>query len=207
MHDEFLAEPRWEGIRFIKGLLDKSPAESLQLDAFNSDFYAEDTDSKPIEEYIPDYDILKDIDYEYPLNDAYFGYASRGCIRKCHFCGVPKLEGALRDSVPLTNLVKGIAAKYGEKRHLTLMDNNITATPRYKEIIAEIVDLGFGAGATITRGGKKLQRRLDFNQGVDARILCKDPMYLREMAKTCINPLRIAFDHLGLKKPYSQAIR
>jgi len=42
---------------------------------------------------------------------------------------------------------------------------------------------------------------------VDARILCKDPMYLREMAKICIDPLRIAFDHGGLKKPYSQSIR
>ena len=113
----------------------------------------------------------------------------------------------MRDSVPLTDLVNGIAAKHGEKRHLTLMDNNITATPRYKEIIAEIIDLGFGAGAKLQRKGSLLQRRLDFNQGVDARILCKDPMYLREMAKTCINPLRIAFDHLGLKKSYMQAVR
>ena len=32
-------------------------------------------------------------------------------------------------------------------------------------------------------------------------------MYLREMSKICIDPLRIAFDHIGLKKPYSQAIR
>ena len=32
-------------------------------------------------------------------------------------------------------------------------------------------------------------------------------MYLKELAKTCIKPLRIAFDHLGLKKPYEKAIR
>ena len=37
---------------------------------------------------MPDYGILKDIDYIYPVRDAYFGYASRGCIRKCAFCGV-----------------------------------------------------------------------------------------------------------------------
>ena len=41
----------------------------------------------------------------------------------------------------------------------------------------------------------------------DARILCKDPMYLRELATICLKPLRIAFDHLGVKKPYEQAIR
>src|SRR3546814_1534861 len=51
------------------------------------------------------------------------------------------------------------------------------------------------------------KRRVDFNQGVDARILCKDPMYLQELATICLKPLRIAFDHLGLKKHYEQAIR
>ena len=34
MQEAFLAEPQWRGIRVIKGLLDKSPAESLQLDEF-----------------------------------------------------------------------------------------------------------------------------------------------------------------------------
>ena len=32
-------------------------------------------------------------------------------------------------------------------------------------------------------------------------------MYLRELATICIAPLRIAFDHLGLRRPYEQAIR
>ena len=52
-----------------------------------------------------------------------------------------------------------------------------------------------------------MQRRVDFNQGVDARILCKDRMFLRELSTICLRPLRIAFDHIGLKKPYEQAIR
>src|SRR3546814_13771472 len=80
---------------------------------------------------------------------------------------------------------------------------------RFREIIAEIRDLGFEAGATLKRPGEctASKRRVDFNQGVDARILCKDPMYLQELATICLKPLRIAFDHLGLKKPYEQAIR
>src|SRR5581483_9853105 len=45
------------------------------------------------------------------------------------------------------------------------------------------------------------------NQGVDARILCKDRMYLEEMATIAIKPLRIAFDHIGARKPYETAIR
>src|ERR1700756_3419952 len=35
MHERFLAEPRWHGIRFIKGLLGEPPAVSLQLDEFS----------------------------------------------------------------------------------------------------------------------------------------------------------------------------
>ncbi len=89
------------------------------------------------------------------------------------------------------------------------MDNNVVASPRFKDIIAEIRDLGFTPGAKLHRTGARaaVQRRVDFNQGVDARILCKDPMYLRELATICLRPLRIAFDHLGVRKPYEQAVR
>jgi hypothetical protein len=87
------------------------------------------------------------------------------------------------------------------------MDNNVVASGRFKEIIAEIRDLGFTPGAKLNRGRIPVQRRVDFNQGVDARILCKDKMYLRELSTICLKPLRIAFDHIGLKKPYEQAIR
>jgi hypothetical protein len=87
------------------------------------------------------------------------------------------------------------------------MDNNVVASARFKEIIAEIRDLGFVPGAKLSRGRTPVQRRVDFNQGVDARILCKDKMFLRELSTICLKPLRIAFDHIGLKKPYEQAIR
>ena len=93
MFDEFRRESRWAGVRFIKGLLDHSPAISLGLSLEDGDFGAEDISSTPIEEFVPDYSILDHIQYVYPVQDAYFGYASRGCIRKCSFCGVPKLEG------------------------------------------------------------------------------------------------------------------
>jgi len=207
MHERFLAEPRWCGIRFIKGLLGQAPAISLQLDDFSEELYSDDVMGTPIEDLIPDYSILDQISYRYPVNDAYFGYASRGCIRKCSFCGVPKLEGDQRDVAPLTLLVRQVDQLYGPKKDLTLMDNNIVASSRFKEIIAEIRDLGFTPGAKLNRGRVPVQRRVDFNQGVDARILCKDPVYLRELATICLKPLRIAFDHWGLRKPYEQAIR
>ena len=207
MHEAYLAEPRWRGVRFIKGLLGDAPAISLQLDPFEDELYADDIDGTPIEDLVPDYSILSQIDYEYPVSDAYFTYASRGCVRKCAFCGVPALEGAQRDTNALSVVVEGVARLYGEKRDLILMDNNVVASANFKGIIAEILDLGFERGAKLKRGNYELQRRVDFNQGVDARILCRDPMYLRELSRIALKPLRIAFDHLGLKKSYSQAIR
>lgn len=207
MLQEFINEPRWAGVRFIAGLLDGPPAQALSLSAADGDFGAEDITGVPIEEQTPDYSILEHIDYTYPVNDAYFGYASRGCIRKCHFCGVPKLEGTQREMPSLASLVQDIADRYGEKKDLILMDNNVTASSRYREIIAEIRELGFTPGATLTRDGKPVKRRVDFNQGVDARILAKSPMYLKEMATICISPLRIAFDHIGVRKVYETSVR
>jgi hypothetical protein len=209
MHDRFIDERRWQGIRFIKGLLSQPPAIALQLDEFAEELYSDDVSGRPIEDLVPDYSILDHIEYKYPVSDAYFAYTSRGCIRKCHFCGVPKLEGAQRDVESLTDLVRSIDKLYGPKKDLTLMDNNVVASARFREIIAEIRDLGFTPGAKLQRAGVRVpvQRRVDFNQGVDARILCKDPMYLRELSTICLKPLRIAFDHLGVKKPYEQAVR
>lgn len=209
MHERFLHEPKWSGVRFIKGLLSEPPAIALQLDEFSEELYSDDRNGTPIEDLVPDYSILDQIDYSYPVNDAYFAYASRGCIRKCHFCGVPKLEGAQRDVTSLAATIAAIADRHGEKRDLLLMDNNVVASPRFKELMAEIRDLGFHAGAKLRRPGERTasKRRVDFNQGVDARILAKDSMYLRELSTICLRPLRIAFDHLGLKGPYERSVR
>jgi len=209
MHERFLKERRWQGVRFIKGLLTGAPAVALQLDDFAEELYSDDLTGRPIEDLVPDYAILEQVEYQYPVRDAYFAYTSRGCIRKCHFCGVPKLEGMQRDVESLTDLVRAIDDLYGPKKDLILMDNNVVASARFKEIIAEIRDLGFTPGAKLLRPGSRIpvQRRVDFNQGVDARILCKDPMYLKELSSICLKPLRIAFDHLGVKKPYEKAVR
>lgn len=208
MHEAFLNEARWAGVRFIRGLLDGPPATALGLSADDYEFGADDLTGTAIEELVPDYGILDQIGYNYPVHDAYFGYASRGCVRNCSFCGVPKLEGAQREMPPLTNLIEGIAARHGPKKDLVLMDNNITASARYKEVIAEIRDLGFTPGAKLARSGSRpVKRRVDFNQGVDARILAKSEMFLREMSTICISPLRIAFDHIGVRKVYEKSIR
>lgn len=207
MHDRFLSEDRWKGVRIIKGLLDQAPATSLDLDLHQGELYAEDLHGTPIENLVPDYSILEQVGYRYPVHDAYFVYASRGCIRSCSFCGVPKLEGGLKDTESISDIVNEIERLYGAKKDLILMDNNIVASPRFKEVIAEIIDLGFVPGAKLKRDGRSYVRRVDFNQGVDARILSKDRVYLRELSRVAIKPLRIAFDHWGLRAPYETSVR
>ena len=207
MFDEFIQEPRWAGVRFIKGLLDQPPARSLHLSTDDGDFGAHDVVGTPIEELVPDYSILGHVPYAYPVQDAYFGYASRGCIRKCSFCGVPKLEGGQREMPPITGLVVGVDEQFGPRKDLILMDNNVVASSRYREVIAEIRDLGFHRGAVFERpDSRPVKRRVDFNQGVDARILAKTPMYLKEMSTICIDPLRIAFDHVGMRRVYERSV-
>ena len=208
MFDDFVREPRWAGIRFIAGLLHEPPPLALQLSSEDGDFGADDFAATPIEELVPDYSILNQIPYAYPVRNAYFGYASRGCIRKCSFCGVPKLEGAQREVPPITSLIAGVDERFGRKKDLILMDNNVAASYRYQEVVAEIRDLGFHAGAVFEQpGSPPVKRRVDFNQGVDARLLSKTPMYLREMATICIDPLRIAFDHVGMRGVYERSVQ
>src|SRR6266568_1066634 len=154
MHDRFLAEGRWHGVRFIKGLLDQAPALSLQLDDFSGEFYADDVSSAPIEDLIPDYSILDQVDYEYPVHDAYFTYASRGCIRKCSFCGVPKLEGAQRDTKSLSGVVRGIEDLYGPKKDLLLMDNNVVASTRFRKSWPRFATWGSAPGRNCKGGAR-----------------------------------------------------
>ena len=205
MTEEYKRVEKWKGIRFVQGILEEAPALSLGLTS--RDFGCKDTNGKPIDEMVPDYSILEQIEYRYPVYDAYFGYASRGCIRKCSFCGVPKLEGYQKDMPPISQLVNNVDSLYGEKKDLVLMDNNVTAAPKFNEIIAEIRDLGFTPGAKLHRNQHWYKRRVDFNQGVDSRLLAKNKNLLKQLSTICISPLRVAFDHLGLRKPYEYAIR
>ena len=206
----FRSERRWAGVVFVQGLLTGDSRRLLRLwpsTRLRSDL-------PPIDELPPYYGWLAAPErrsvfpYEYPVEDAYFGYASRGCVRKCHFCGVPKLEGAQRVVHGLYKWVSAIAADSGEKRDLLLMDNNVVAAPNFNEIISEILDLGFHRDAQQHRTptGRPRARRLDFNQGIDARIAVRSPHFLRALASTAIKPLRFAFDHLGMRKPYTRAV-
>ena len=67
MQKAYLEEPRWRGVRFIKGLLGQAPAVSLQLDPFEEELYSNDVDGIPIEDLIPDYSICRILNINTPF--------------------------------------------------------------------------------------------------------------------------------------------
>ena len=121
------------GIKPFEGVLNKPG----QLDKGNSLI---------IDELPLDYSILDEIEYKYPMSNAYYGYTTRGCIRKCPFCAVPKLEPVYKSYIPLKERIAYTKELYGDQKDLLLMDNNILASDSFEQIINEIVESGFGKG-------------------------------------------------------------
>lgn len=97
--------------------------------------------SDGVESCDPDYSI-------YPDNDTSYGFISRGCIRKCSFCKVPKKEGYIRKVSNISDIVRHKKVKF--------MDNNILALPEHLEILQELSE-------------RKI--KCCFNQGLDIRLL------------------------------------
>ena len=108
-------------------------------------------DTQIIDELPLDYSILDEIDYKYPMSNAFYGYMSRGCIRHCAFCAVPTLEPVYNPYITLTDRVNGIRKRYGDQKDLLLMDNNVLASERFEDIIDEIKSCGFSRGAKFSQ--------------------------------------------------------
>jgi hypothetical protein len=267
LHNEILRET---GIDPICGLLNKPG----MLDADSEDI---------IDEMPLDYSILEEIEYQYPANNAYLAYMTRGCPRKCPFCAVPRLELEYKDYIGLKEQIHLATDRFGPKKDLLLMDNNVFASKHFDKIIDEIKGCGFERGATFIpeseydiamknicegynvraysrklivlydRISEKLPeakqadfylerenhnllyaevaspeaiikfdelvrplydkyfkrskriRIIDFNQGVDARLVTDKKM--KKLAEINIRPLRIAFDHYSMRDTYEAAIR
>lgn len=123
------------GIKPIIGLLDKGG----ELDPEHENI---------IIEYLPlDYSILEEIEYIYPEHDGYYGYMTRGCVNHCAFCVVPKLEPTYQCHIPIRNRIEDTRKRFGEKRNLLLLDNNVLASDKLDAIIDEIELSGFYKGA------------------------------------------------------------
>lgn len=160
-----------------------------------------------IDQIVPDYSILDDIDYVYPFHDAYFLSATKGCGNKCGFCAVQTLEPKFIPYMDIKEKIAAIDAEFGPKKDLLLMDNNVLRSSHFNQIIDDIIAVGFGKGAYYTnpKTGKKVQRYVDFNQGLDAMFLTEAKA--QRLGEIALRPARVAFDHIEDKLTYEKAMR
>lgn len=102
------------------------------------------------EELPPEIDAM-DPDYAlYPECRHAIGFLTRGCIRSCPWCIVPKKEGGVRPYRTRREI------KRPDSRDIVFMDNNVLASD-------------FGIGQMEAMIGEDV--RVDFNQGLDARLI------------------------------------
>lgn len=160
-----------------------------------------------IDQIVPDYSMLNDIDYVYPFNDAYFLSATKGCGNKCGFCAVQTLEPTFVPYIDIKDKISAIDEEFGPKKDLILMDNNVLRSPRFDDIIDDVIAAGFAKGATYKnpRTGKIVQRYVDFNQGLDALFLTEAKA--KRLGEIALRPARVAFDHIEDRDIYERALR
>ena len=189
-----LIESTFPKIKNNTGLLNKKGTLGLDRE--------EEVDTLP-----HDYSILDDVNYKYPAHDAYFTYMTRGCGMKCQFCAVQTLEPSYYPYISIKETIQKVDEQFGPKKDLLLMDNNVLRSPNFDQIIDEIKELGFAKGATYInpKTGKRVQRFVDFNQGLDAFLLTEHKA--KRLGELAIRPARIAFDHIEDAEAYKKAIR
>jgi len=90
------------------------------------------------------------------------GFISRGCIRRCPFCIVPKKEGRLRQVAEVDDLINPLSNR------VIFYDNNFMALPNCVELLGRMASLGL---------------EVDFNQGMDIRLMTDEKARALSMVK------------------------
>lgn len=125
--------------------------------------------------YSLDIELPKDIDEIKPRINM--GFTTRGCIRNCKFCIVPRKEGKIKTVGDIYDIWDG------SSKNITLLDNNILASPEHFFKITEQI--------------KKEKLRVDFNQGLDCRLLTDK--ITKRLSEISHIEYRFAFDDIKIK--------
>lgn len=131
-----------------------------------------------IEHVCPDYSL-------YPMYKEAYGFLTRGCVNKCPFCIVPRKEGAIRPHADISEFL-------GDRKYAVLMDNNVLASEWGLQQIEKIISLGI---------------RVDFNQGIDCRIIAKNKSIAKLLSRVkWIRNIRMAYDSSAITEEVETAI-
>lgn len=117
--------------------------------------------------------------------EAGMGFSSRGCIRNCPFCMVPKKEGSFRQESEIKDLINP------RNNVLVLHDNNLTADPYCLDKLQEI---------------KERKLIVDINQGCDVRLITPEIAKALSEVKH-LRSLHYAWDLMAYEKQVLEGIR
>lgn len=118
----------------------------------------------------------------YGLNYS-LGFLTRGCPNHCPWCIVPEKEGGIKSHADIDEFL----------RHdkVVLMDNNVLASDYGIQQIEKLV---------------KLKVKVDFNQGIDCRLI--DNSVAKLLAKLkWLHPIRLACDTTAQMKSIQEAVK
>lgn len=135
---------------------------------------------------LPDEVDMMQPDYTlYGIKDVAYGFLTRGCPNKCKWCIVPKKEGAVKPYMDIQDIAEG-----NNTKNVILMDNNVLASDYGLEQIEKSIRLGY---------------KIDFNQGLDARLITEDIARLLASAKW-LTYVRVACDQSSQIKHVENAL-
>ena len=123
----------------------------------------------------------------WPKWDKDMGFTTRGCVRHCPFCIVPKKEGKIR-----------VVAEFGDiwtgRDEVTLLDNNLTAAPpgHFRAVFAD---------------ARKARVKINFCQGFDARLWNDEHQaVVKEFSPVC-RRFHFAFDNMRDEKAVRRLVK
>lgn len=131
-----------------------------------------------IERMIPDYSL-------YPSFPAALGFLTRGCIRNCKWCIVPKKEGRLQEVDDIERVAAG-------RKEVVLLDNNFLAAD--KEFVREQLEKA-----------ARIRLKIDFNQGLDSRLVTPENARLLASCRW-IRFIRFSCDTVAMIEPVRRAV-
>lgn len=122
-------------------------------------------------------------DYDLYDLDYSLGFLTRGCPNKCSWCIVPEKEGDIKANADIDEFLR--------HNKVVLMDNNVLASDYGIHQIEKLI---------------KLKIKIDFNQGLDCRLIDDSIAKLLSKVKW-LHPIRLACDTMAQMEPIQKAVR